>query len=89
MAAGAAWFARLCAQCHGAEGRGDGPLEKRLAGRPADLTRDGMDRDEERMARLIKFGRAGTAMAGHEALTDEAVVSLARYVAALQAGRTK
>jgi hypothetical protein len=34
--------------------------------------------------RIIKFGRPGTAMAGHEALDDEAVVSLARHVRELQ-----
>lgn len=85
---GAAWFSRLCTQCHGTDAKGDGPLAARLTGRPADLTRAGMDRDEERLARLIKFGRPGTAMAGHEALTDGALVSLARYAAGLQdAGR--
>jgi cytochrome c oxidase cbb3-type subunit 2 len=83
---GAVWFARLCVQCHGAQGRGDGVVAGKLAGRVADLTRAGMDRDEERLARLIKFGRPGTAMAGHEALTDYALVSLARYVAGLQVG---
>lgn len=89
-AEGAAWFGRLCAQCHGEGGRGDGPAAAKLAARPADLTRAGMDRDEERLARLIKFGRPGTAMAGHEALADETVVSLARYVAGLQsAGATR
>lgn len=86
---GRAWFARACAQCHGPEGRGDGPLAVRLAGRPADLTRAGMDRDEERLARIIKFGRFGTAMAGHEALTDDAVVSLARLVKELQGAEAK
>lgn len=89
VAAGAVLFSRLCAQCHGPEGRGDGVLAARLAGRPADLMRREMDRDEERLARLIKFGRPGTAMAGHEALTDDAVVSLARHVAGLQAAGAK
>jgi cytochrome c oxidase cbb3-type subunit 2 len=87
--AGAGWFARACVQCHGAEGRGDGPVALRLNSKPADLTRAGMDRDEERLARLIKFGRPGTAMAGHEALDDDALVSLARYVAGLQGAEAK
>lgn len=85
---GAECFARLCVQCHGKDGRGDGVVAGKLAGRVADLARAGMDRDEERLARLIKFGRPGTAMAGHEVLTDEALVSLARYVAGLQGGGT-
>jgi cytochrome c oxidase cbb3-type subunit 2 len=86
---GAAWFGRLCAPCHGPEGRGDGALAARLTGGAANLTREGMDRDEERLARLIKFGRPGTAMAGHEALEDAAVVSLARFVAGLQGAGVK
>lgn len=77
-------FAQLCASCHGASGRGDGLVAGRLAGRPADLTRAEMDRDEVRLARIIKFGRPGTAMAGRESLDDARVVSLARYVARLQ-----
>jgi putative copper resistance protein D len=35
---GAEVFAVNCAACHGAEGRGDGPLAKGLAVKPADLT---------------------------------------------------
>lgn len=81
---GHTWFVRLCVQCHGTEGRGDGALAPRLIGKPANLTRADMDRNEERLARLIKFGQPGTAMAGHEALADDAVVSLARYVCGLQ-----
>jgi mono/diheme cytochrome c family protein len=32
-------YATYCASCHGARGRGDGPLAAGLARRPADLTR--------------------------------------------------
>ncbi len=88
-AAGATLFARFCAQCHGSGGQGDGALAPKLKPRPADLTRSEMGRDGERLARLIKFGRPGTAMAGHEALADDAVVSLARHVAGLQAAEAK
>lgn len=80
---GAFWFSLTCVQCHGAAGRGDGPLSARLTSRPADLTKSVLA-DELLLARLIKFGRPGTAMAGHEALDDDAVVSLARHVQALQ-----
>lgn len=81
--AGAAWFLRACAQCHGDTGRGDGPLAGRLPARPADLTRSAMT-DEVALARIIKFGRPGTAMAGHESLDDASVVSLSRHVRTLQ-----
>ena len=35
---GAEDFDELCAPCHGATGKGDGPMGKTLAHRPADLT---------------------------------------------------
>ena len=38
IAAGAALYPAQCAACHGAEGRGDGPLAAGLAVPPADLT---------------------------------------------------
>ncbi len=37
-AEGAAFFAANCASCHGATGRGDGPMAKGLSAAPADLT---------------------------------------------------
>lgn len=89
-------FAQLCAPCHGTTGRGDGPLAMQLAQRPADLAPDiwrhlpsGLSEAEKELAlaRLIKFGVPGTAMAGREYLPDEDVVSLARFVVSLQASR--
>lgn len=35
---GAAFFAENCVSCHGAEGRGDGPLAAELTPKPTDLT---------------------------------------------------
>jgi mono/diheme cytochrome c family protein len=37
--AGGEHYARYCASCHGATGRGDGPAAAALSPRPADLTR--------------------------------------------------
>jgi mono/diheme cytochrome c family protein len=86
-------FGQLCANCHGGAGRGDGPLLARLNQRPPDFTRDPWRQvraDDPaltvRLARLIKFGLPGTVMAGHEYLSDPAVVSLARYVQTLHGG---
>ncbi len=80
-------FRQNCAQCHGENGRGDGPLAAGLALRPPDWARDPWRRvpagDETTLARLIKFGAPGTAMAGHESLPDEAIVGLARFVKSL------
>jgi putative copper resistance protein D len=38
IARGAPFYAQNCAECHGATGRGDGPLAGKLTIRPADLT---------------------------------------------------
>jgi cytochrome c1 len=38
---------------------------------------------EQELARLIKFGRQGTAMAGTEWLTDEQLADLVRFIASL------
>lgn len=81
-----ALFKRLCANCHGPAGRGDGPLAERLSVRPPDWSREAWRRvpagaDVERdLARVIKFGVPGTPMAGHEYLNDADVVGLARLV---------
>jgi cytochrome c oxidase cbb3-type subunit 2 len=82
-------FARLCTPCHGAEGRGDGPLAPKLSLRPPDWSTAawrhvpaGAD-PEVTLARIIKFGLPGLPMAGHEYLPDEEVVGLARFVRTL------
>ncbi len=83
-------FAQWCAGCHGESRRGDGPGAARWANKPRDLTRDAwrfvpVGADETlALARLIKFGVPGTAMAGREYLTDEAVLSLAAYLQTLR-----
>lgn len=88
-AASAALFQRLCAACHGPEGRGDGPLAEKLSIRPPNWSREawrhlrrGEDRDTA-LARLIKFGLPSLPMAGHEYLSDPELVGLARYVRTL------
>lgn len=86
-AVAARFFHDNCAQCHGPEGRGDGPLVTQLAAPPPDwqhaVWRRVPDGSEENLARLIKFGAPGTAMAGHETLSDEEIVGLARHVKSL------
>ncbi len=85
-------FAENCAQCHGASGRGDGPLSRFVgAPLPTDLTRSswGGGAPPEAsarliaLARIIKFGIPGTTMAGHESMEDSQILGLAAYVAQL------
>ncbi|CAM3039897.1 cbb3-type cytochrome c oxidase subunit II [Rariglobus hedericola] len=90
-AKGAGLFARLCANCHGDEGRGDGVLTARLSMHPPDWSLGAWRRvdatdEAASVARIIKFGLPGSPMAGHEYLRDEEVVSLARHVRSLQRG---
>jgi cytochrome c oxidase cbb3-type subunit 2 len=83
-------FDQLCASCHGLGAQGDGPLAAQLTMKPPDFTRDAwrhLRADEPArtvtVARIIKFGLAGTPMAGREYLDDAAITMLARYVEAL------
>jgi len=87
-------FGEWCAGCHGTGARGDGPVAVRLSVPPRNLVEDtwrhipaGSDPVAERLglARLIKFGVPGTAMAGREYLDDESVLSLAAYLQTLRA----
>jgi cytochrome c oxidase cbb3-type subunit 2 len=82
-------FGQRCASCHGIEGRGDGPLSAQLSLKPPDFLQDNwrhlLPNEPVRavaLARIIKFGVPGTAMAGHEYLDDSSVVQLARFVEA-------
>jgi cytochrome c oxidase cbb3-type subunit 2 len=85
-------FARLCTPCHGPEGRGDGPLAAQLSLRPPDWSAvawrhvpAGVE-PELALSRIIKFGLPGLPMAGHEYLSDQEVVGLARFVQTLHKG---
>jgi cytochrome c oxidase cbb3-type subunit 2 len=83
-------FARWCVACHGPEGRGDGPLAKRLAKPPVNLVAGpflwtaGTEQLELKTARVVKFGLIGTDMPGHEVLTDAEVLDLSAYVLGLR-----
>jgi mono/diheme cytochrome c family protein len=80
-------FMRHCVQCHGKDGRGSGPLAMRLASPPRDLTAGAwrfIRRDDpDSLARLIKFGVAGTSMPGHETLPDADIGALTVHVRSL------
>lgn len=84
-------FGGLCAPCHGKDGLGNGPLARFLAVPPPDFSsgwRRPPGSDDDGVARIIKFGLPGTAMAGHETLSDAEVVSLARLVKSLHPAAT-
>lgn len=83
-------FGLRCAPCHGPAGGGDGPLAARLAAPPPDW-RGAAWRHvppgpgaEAALARIIKFGLPGLAMAGHEVLGDSQLRGLARHAESLR-----
>jgi len=86
-------YARHCAACHGAEGRGDGPAAYLLYPKPRDFTA-GVFRFKSTpgdarplagdLARTIRAGVPRTAMPGFEGTLDEAQIeSLAAYLLGL------
>ena len=58
LALGARLFAQHCATCHGAQGRGDGPLSKGMEPAPSDF------HDEERMRQRSLYGLYNTISLG-------------------------
>jgi len=89
LSAAAALYTTHCAVCHGAEGRGDGPVARGLTPPPANLT------DPARMGEhsvfglysTITLGIKGTAMTGFAPLSEGQRWSLAFYVSTLAASR--
>lgn len=86
-----------CAQCHGENGRGDGPAAALLSRQPRDLRQqawffikpdDRGDPEIDQLMRVIKFGITGTSMPGHEWLKDADIEALARYVLSLKVEKT-
>ncbi|MCB0360994.1 MAG: cbb3-type cytochrome c oxidase subunit II, partial [Bdellovibrionales bacterium] len=87
----ASLFQDGCAVCHGAEGRGDGPLASLLRVRPRNLVRESprtFDADavnaEIGYARVIRFGIPGSSMPGHEYYDDGEIKGLVSYVKSLR-----
>jgi len=85
LASAPALYAKHCAGCHGADGRGDGPAGKGLDPAPADF------HDAPRMAKrsvyslynTITLGVQGTSMAPFALLSEDARWALAFHVANL------
>lgn len=81
----AAFFATMCASCHGAAGRADGPLALTLTAPPPDLTRPrAIDADEiQRLTRIVLDG-SGQMPAFGAALDAATAQSLVTYLLTLQ-----
>ncbi|MEZ4307315.1 MAG: cytochrome c [Polyangiaceae bacterium] len=79
-------YHELCADCHGAAGRGDGAKGKGLDPKPADYLREGMEERlaPSRVAATIRFGVSGTAMVPFNQLSEEDRYAIAFYVLGLR-----
>ncbi len=75
-------FAENCSSCHGAQGRGDGPLARTLDPSPTDFhdAARAQQRDLYSRYSTITLGVAGTAMAAFPQLSEHQRWSLAAYV---------
>jgi len=91
-------YKRECAVCHGAAGRGDGPLAARLSDPHANLRKPtfhalsagpGAEPEEQALARIIRHGLPPTSMPGHEWLTGQQVADLVAFVRTLPARRSR
>jgi mono/diheme cytochrome c family protein len=86
-------YARSCAVCHGAEGRGDGRLAPALQTPPRNLVAGpfgpSLAKPGEEPAvplmRVVRFGIPGTDMPGHETWPDQTLADVAAWVLALRA----
>jgi mono/diheme cytochrome c family protein len=87
-------FARHCVACHGAAGKGDGPLAERFARPTMDLSRGefpllaatGPGGLDGAIARAVRFGLPPGLMPGHEWLSDGEVADLVAFVRTLSPG---
>lgn len=87
---GAALYAKQCATCHGAQGRGDGPAAKGLDPAPSDFhDRGRMDqRSLYGLYNTITLGVDGTSMTAFGQLTEEERWALAFYIGTLASDTT-
>ncbi len=78
-----------CAQCHGINGTGSGPLSSAFSKQPRNLVSDaflyapdnmGPENQARRLAQIIKYGQPGTSMPGHETLSDKEIIDLLAYL---------
>jgi mono/diheme cytochrome c family protein len=92
-ARGAQLFARHCAACHGADGRGDGTVTRAVRRPTLDLTKEAYFRVapapgeslDVALARTLRFGLPPGTMPGHEWMSGGEVADLVAWVRRLAA----
>ena len=81
LAKGQTIASQLCAACHGATGRGDGPLARTLTSPPVDLTRHVEYHPESQILLWIKNGMRATPMPAFAGrYSDEEIWEIVNYL---------
>ncbi len=82
----AALFERYCEACHGAKGKGDGPMGQVLIPPAADLTSQSLQtKSDDELVRSIREGVPGTGMPPFKRRwTEQTLRSVLAYVRSLQ-----
>ncbi len=92
VAAGKAVYQRLCASCHGASGKGDGPVGRSLTPKPIDFTVHSRHHDDEYFFKAIQeggpaVGKSPVMPAWGGVLKDEEIRDVISYIRALVKGQ--
>ena len=85
-AKGRATYEKICINCHGARGKGDGPTGRLTKPPAADLTSSQVKdkTDDAELLQTIQNGRPGTAMAGMKGeLSDQQIHDVLAYIRSL------
>ncbi|MCH7767544.1 MAG: TolC family protein [Nitrospinae bacterium] len=90
-AAGKAIYQRLCASCHGASGKGDGPVGRSLTPKPIDFTVHSRHHNDEYFFKAIQeggpaVGKSPVMPAWGGQLKDEEIWDVISYIRALVKG---
>ncbi|MDF2460438.1 MAG: hypothetical protein K0S79_2854 [Nitrospira sp.] len=78
-------YDRHCAECHGPDGRGDGPKATSLSPRPGNLiSAQTSAKSDQDLLKIIAYGRPRTAMAGwNEQLSLDEQLAVLAYIRSL------
>ncbi len=71
-----------CAQCHGANGKGDGKMAKGMNPKPRDFSCQAMMKNipDGQLYWIIKNGSKGTGMMGFKTLKDDQIWQVVAYI---------
>lgn len=81
---GKAAFAENCAECHGVNADGQGPVAKQLEAAPTNFLAADYTKSANRIAGHIAYGKRKAMPAFHDKLSEETIWDIANYLHSLQ-----